>query len=204
MNVKINRAIISCYDKSGLKEFVSELVKLDPGIKIFSSSGTYMELMEVAKENLAEISEYVGFKEMPSGLVKTLHPKIHSGILADLNDESQKKYMEDNDIEAFDLIVANLYPFGKLVKEGKGFEEIRQNIDIGGVSLLEAGSKNFLRVTVVTDPEDYNKLIDTLRNNDGSSDLAIRLALAKKAIAHLAHYLAEINNYFKKLEADKI
>jgi len=203
-SVKINRAIISCYEKQGLKEFVSELVKLNLDIKIFSSSGTYKELESVAKNNLVEISEYVGFKEMPAGLVKTLHPKIHSGILAELDDEEQKKYLEDNEIEVFDLVVVNLYPFEKVVAEGKSPEEARKNIDIGGVSLLEAASKNFLRVAAVSNPEDYMQLIDVLKKNDCSSDLKTRLELAKKAMARVQHYLTEINNYFGKLKAEDL
>jgi phosphoribosylaminoimidazolecarboxamide formyltransferase / IMP cyclohydrolase len=201
-SVKIKRAIISCYDKSGLKEFVSELVKFDSEIKIFSSSGTYRELETVAKGNLAEISEYVGFKEMPSGLVKTLHPKIHSGILAELDDDEQSRYLEDNKIEVFDLVVVNLYPFETAVAEGKSPEEVRKNIDIGGVSLLEAASKNFLRVAVVSSPEDYPRLIESLKKNEGCTDLKTRLELAKKAVAHLQHYISEINKYFGKLKAE--
>ncbi|MBS3133091.1 IMP cyclohydrolase [Candidatus Woesearchaeota archaeon] len=203
-NVRINRAIISCYEKRGLKEFASELVKLNPDIKIFSSSGTYKELEPVARNNLVEISEYVGFREMPAGLVKTLHPKIHSGILAELEDPEQKSYLEDNKIEAFDLVVVNLYQFERAVSEGKCFEDVRKNIDIGGVSLLEAASKNFLRVAVVADPEDYAQLINALKKNNCSSDLKTRLGLAKKAVAHLQHYLSEINNYFGKLKAEEL
>ncbi len=202
--MKINRAIISCHDKSGLKEFVSGLAKLNPAIKIYSSSGTYRELESVAKKSLIEISEYTGASEMPGGLVKTLHPKIHAGILADLNDDAQRKYLEDNGIEAFDLVVVNLYPFEKAVAEGKGFFHARNNIDIGGVSLLEAASKNFLRVTVVSSPEDYGMLLEKLRKNGCSTDIETRLELAKKAMAHLQHYLAEINNYFSSLKVDDL
>ncbi len=202
--IKIKNALISCHDKRGLKEFVSELVKLNPAIKIYSSSGTYRELEAAAKNNLVEISEYTGASEMPGGLVKTLHPKIHAGILADLNDDAQRKYLKDNRIEAFDMVVVNLYPFEKAVAEGKGFSHARNNIDIGGVSLLEASSKNFLRVTVVASPEDYGILLEKLRKNGCSTDIETRLELAKKAIARLQHYLTEINNYFKKLETGDV
>ncbi len=198
--MKISRAIISCHDKTGLKEFVSELVKINPEIKIYSSSGTYRELEGAAKGRLAEISEYTGASEMPGGLVKTLHPKIHAGILADMNDEAQRKYLKDNRIEAFDMVVVSLYPFEKAVKEGKGFMHARNNIDIGGVSLLEAASKNFLRVAAVSSPDDYAMALESIRKNNGSTDIATRLLLAKKAISRLQHYLTEIDNYFKKLE----
>ena len=200
MNVKIKNAIISCYAKAGLKEFVAELLKINPDLKIYSSSGTFKELKAVARENLVEVSEYVGFKEMPSGLVKTLHPKLHSGILADLDDDEHKRYLEENDIEAFDLVVVNLYPFEKVVRDGKDVTEVRKNMDIGGVSLLEAASKNFSRVTVVADVNDYDKLLENLRQNDGSSDLKIRLEFAQKALGQLQQYFSEINNYFGKLK----
>jgi len=192
-NVKIKNAIISCYDKSGLKEFVSELVRINPEIKIYCSSGTFKELLSVAKENIIEVSDYVGLKEMPSGLVKTLNPKLHAGILADLEDEKQRKYLEDNHIETFELVVVNLYPFEK-VASGNSVDEARKNIDIGGVSLLEAASKNFPRVTAVSDVEDYDK-----KKNNGESDSGTRLEFAKKALAHLHHYMSEINKYFQKL-----
>ncbi len=202
--MKINRAIISCHDKTGLKEFVSELVKINPEIKIYSSSGTYRELETIAKDRLVEISAYTGASEMPGGLVKTLHPKIHAGILADLNDNAQRKYLKENGIEAFDMVVVNLYPFEKAVKEGKGFSHAKNNIDIGGVSLLEAASKNFLRVTAVSSPGDYAMALESIRKNNGSTDMSTRLLLAKKAISHLQHYLTEINNYFRNLKEEEL
>lgn len=197
------RALISCYDKSGLRDFVSELIKLNPEIKIFSSNGTFKELKQIAENKLVKISDYTGFREMPSGLVKTLHPKIHSGILADLNDEAQKTYLDENAIEAFDLVVVNLYPFEKAVAEGKDFQEIRNNIDVGGVSLIEAAAKNFLRVAVIADPRDYALIIKRL-NEKGCIDTETRLLLAKKALAHLHNYIGEISSYFSKLEADDV
>ena len=200
-DVKIRNAIISCYDKSGLKEFAAELLRINPELKIYSSSGTCARLREVAKDNVAEISEYVGFAEMPSGLVKTLHPKIHSGILADTENKEHAGYMEKNGIKAFDLVVVNLYPFEKIVKEGKDGEEIRQNIDVGGVSLLEAASKNFLRVAVVCDPDDYGWLLEILRKNHGASDLKARLDLAKKAVSRLQNYFTGIDAHYQKLKA---
>lgn len=203
-DVKICNAIISCYDKSGLKEFVAELLKINPELKVYSSSGTCAKLKGIAKDNVAEISEYVGFAEMPSGLVKTLHPKIHSGILADTENKEHAKYLEENGIKTFDLVVVNLYPFEKVVKEGKDAEEIRQNIDVGGVSLLEAASKNFLRVATVCDPDDYTWLAETLKRNAGSLDLKTRLDLAKKTMSRLCNYFAGIDGHYQKLKADEL
>ena len=201
-DVKIRNAVISCYDKSGLKELVAGLLKINPELRIYSSSGTFAVLKEIAKDNVVEISEYVGFAEMPSGLVKTLHPKIHSGILADPENPEHARYLEENKIKTFDLVVANLYPFEKVVKEGKNAEEIRQNIDVGGVSLLEATSKNFLRVTVVCDPDDYDWLLGILRKNGGCSDLKTRLELAKKAMRRLQNYFSRIEAHFQKLKVE--
>ncbi len=198
----IKNALISCHDKTGLKYFASELVKLNPGVRIYSSGGTFKEIEAVAKDNVVEISSYTGFAEMPSGLVKTLHPKIHAGILADLSDEKQRKYLEENEIVAFDLVVVNLYPFSKAVKEGKGFEDARKNMDVGGVSLLEAAAKNFLRVAVVCDIKDYEPLLEMLRK--GELDKGTKLELAKKAIAVLDSYIAGINEYFKGLKEEDI
>ena len=204
MNVKINNAIISCYDKTNLEEFANQLVKTNPEIKIYSSSGTFKLLQQTTKNNLIEISEYTGFKEMPTGLVKTLHPKIHSGILADLNNPAQKKYLQENNIQTFDLVAVNLYPFEKTVEEKKSFEETRQTIDIGGVSLLESASKNFLRVATISDPNDYSKFINLLNKNNASSNPETRLNLAKKAFQHLNQYINAINKYFSKLSPKEI
>jgi len=194
MKVKINTALISCYDKTGLADFVGELVRLNPKIKIYSSSGTFKELAAVASNNLKEVSEYVGFKEMPDGLVKTLHPKIHSGILADLSNEEQKKYIDKNGIDVFDLVVVNLYPF-----KGGGFSEAKKNMDIGGVSLLESGVKNFSRIVVVSSKDEYDKILKQLRENF-ETEMALRLELAKKAISYLRGYMGDIDDYFQKLE----
>ncbi|MBI2664528.1 IMP cyclohydrolase [Candidatus Woesearchaeota archaeon] len=190
---KMKAALISCYDKTGLKDFAAELIKKNPDIKIFSSSGTYAELKDAAAGSIHEVSEYIGFKEMPSGLVKTLHPKIHSGILADLNNHEHKRYLEENNIEAFDLVVVNLYPF----RAAENFQEAKENIDIGGVSLLEAGAKNFTRVAVVHDREDYPRVLN-------GTNLAVRFELAKKAIKYLHQYFGRINAYFEQLRIEDV
>jgi phosphoribosylaminoimidazolecarboxamide formyltransferase / IMP cyclohydrolase len=193
-NVKIETAIISVHDKSGIKYFVSELLKLNPKIKIISSGGTYNELSQVCKENLVQVSEVTGFPEMPSGLVKTLHPRIHGGILGN---DPESAFMREHSIGRVDLVVVNLYPFRQAKKEG--FEKARTNIDIGGVSLIEAASKNFLRVAVVSDPVDYEKFLETLRNNNCETDLAARLSLAKRGFRNIAFYISDISKYFDEI-----
>ena len=196
---KINNVLISCHDKIGLKYFAAELAKINPNIRIYCSSGTFNELKKaVASANLIEISDYTGVKEMPAGLVKTLHPKIHSGILADLNDKEQLKYLEDNKAVAFDLVVVNLYPFASAADSG-GIEKARTNIDIGGVSLIEAAAKNFLRVAAVVSPVDYEKLLEILRKNAGSCDIQTRVELAKTAMDYLSAYIGNISSYYENL-----
>lgn len=197
--VTINNALISCHDKTGLKYFAAELVKISPGIRIYCSSGTFKELGKtVPAANLIELSEYTGIREMPSGLVKTLHPKIHSGILADLSDKEQLKYLEGNKAVAFDLVAVNLYPFAAAADAGK-IEKARANVDIGGVSLIESAAKNFLRVAVVVSPVDYEKLLEELRKNGGSSSIETRLLLAKTAMDYLGAYISNISNYYDRL-----
>ena len=202
MSFKISNAIISCYDKTGLADFAGEIVELNPEAKIFSSSGTFRFLAEHVKTGLVEISDYTGFKEMPSGLVKTLHPKIHSGILADAEDESQRAYLEKNCIEMFDLVVVNLYPFKKVVEEKGDFETARRNIDIGGVSLLESASKNFVRVAPICSNEDYDWVVKEIK--EGRFNERSRLRLAKKAFSYLSDYFVSVSDYFSKLDAGDI
>ena len=136
---------------------------------------------------------------MPSGLVKTLHPKIHAGILADLKDDQQRTYLEENKAVAFDLVVVNLYPFSGAAAEG-GIEKARTNIDIGGVSLIEAAAKNFLRVAVVVSPVDYEKLLEMLRK-DEAVNIEIRLQFAKIALNYLSAYIGSIDDYYEKLSS---
>ncbi len=203
-SVKISNVLISCHDKTGLKYFAAELVKINPNVKIYCSSGTFNELEKaVATANLLEISEYTGTKEMPAGLVKTLHPKIHAGILADLDDERQRKYLEENKAVAFDLVVVNLYPFA-LAADEKSIEKARTNIDIGGVSLVEAAAKNFLRVAVAVSPVDYEKLLDEMKNNSGCCGIDARLRLAKTAVNYLSAYLENISRYYDRLSATAV
>ena len=204
MGYKINNVLASCYDKTGLKYFASELVKLNPDVKFYCSSGTFNELKKaVAAANLNEISKYTSTEEMPTGLVKTLHPKIHSGILADLNDKEQLKYLEDNKAVAFDLVVVNLYPFADAASAGS-IEKARTNIDIGGVSLIEAAAKNFLRVAVVVSPVDYEKLLEILRKNNGSCDMQTLIELAKTAMGYLSAYIGNISDYYDRLTATSV
>lgn len=198
-NMKIRNVLISCYDKTGLRYFAAELAKINPDVRIYCSSGTFNELKKaIAAANLLEISEYTGTKEMPAGLVKTLHPKIHAGILADLDDEQQRSYLEENKAVAFDLVVVNLYPFSAAADEG-GLERARMNIDVGGVSLVEAAAKNFLRVAVIVSPVDYEKVLEEMKGNSGCCGIDTRLRLAKAAMGYLSAYIGNISDYYDRL-----
>lgn len=190
--IKVETAIISVYDKSGICDFADRLAKINPSIRIISSGGTFKELHKSIQDRLIDVSEYTGFAEMPGGLVKTLHPKIHGGILGN---EEQEEYMSEHGIRKIDLVSVNLYPFKSASQKGS-FENARTNIDIGGVSLIEAACKNFLRVAVVSDPSDYEILLDELRKFNGCSRLSTRFALAKKAITRLSAYLSDISQYY--------
>ncbi|MEO2082883.1 MAG: bifunctional phosphoribosylaminoimidazolecarboxamide formyltransferase/IMP cyclohydrolase, partial [Desulfurobacteriaceae bacterium] len=150
------RALISVSNKEGIVEFARELSSL--GVEIISTGGT----AKLLRENgipVKEISELTGFPEIMEGRVKTLHPKVHGGILSKRDNLQHKKEMEELGIEPIDLLVVNLYPFKETVKRGADLEEIVENIDIGGPTMVRAAAKNYKFVAVVTDPEDYEKII---------------------------------------------
>jgi phosphoribosylaminoimidazolecarboxamide formyltransferase/IMP cyclohydrolase len=188
------RALLSVSDKRGLASFAAKLVELN--VELIATGGTY-RLLRSLDIPAIEISQYTQFPEIFDGRVKTLHPKVHGGILArpGLDDE----VMQEHDIPAIDLVVVNLYPFQQTVtKEGATPEEIIENIDIGGPTMLRAAAKNFARVTVLVDPEDYDPLIDEISNNKKTS-LATRQRLAQKAFTHTAVYDTAISQYFSSL-----
>ena len=147
-------ALISLSDKTNLETIVSYLIKKN--VKIISTGGTFKAIKKITNEVL-EVSEFTGFEEMMDGRVKTLHPKIHAGILArrDQDMEALKK----KDFEAIDLVIVNLYPFQETIKDGCSFEEAIEKIDIGGPTMIRAAAKNFNDVVVLSDPNDYEKVI---------------------------------------------
>ncbi|MBN2259434.1 MAG: bifunctional phosphoribosylaminoimidazolecarboxamide formyltransferase/IMP cyclohydrolase [Clostridiales bacterium] len=188
------RALISVSDKRGIVEFSQELEKLQ--VEIFSTGGTY----DILKENgirVEKVSDLTGFEEIMEGRVKTLHPKIHGGILADRDIESHLHDMEMNDIRAIDLVVVNLYPFKEIIKKDILLDEAIENIDIGGPTMLRAAAKNYKHVNVVVEPEDYNKIIAEIRKN-GNTSLDFRRKLSIKAFEHTANYDSVISNYLRK------
>ena len=183
--VKIRTALVSVSNKTGLVEFCRSLVE-EFEIKIISTGGTLKTLKE-AKVNAIEISEFTDFPEIMDGRVKTLHPKVHGGILARRNKD--QKVMEENNISPIDLVVVNLYPFVETIsKENVTLEEAIEKIDIGGPSMVRSAAKNNKYVGVVVDPEDYPLVIKEMKSSKGSLSQQTRSSLATNAFTHTANY----------------
>jgi phosphoribosylaminoimidazolecarboxamide formyltransferase/IMP cyclohydrolase len=195
--IKIRRALLSVSDKTNLTDLALVLSGL--GVEIISTGGTRAELKKAGVKSVS-ISSFTGFPEILGGRVKTLHPKVFGGILAKRDDEQQKKEVTEQDIKYIDLVVVNLYPFGRVIsqKEVKEDEAI-ENIDIGGPSMLRAAAKNHQSVAVVVNPQKYGEIIQELEAHDGSLSLDTRLSLAKETFRHTAYYDSLIANYFKRL-----
>jgi phosphoribosylaminoimidazolecarboxamide formyltransferase/IMP cyclohydrolase len=194
---KVKRALVSVSDKSGIVELARALAAL--GIELISTGGTARLLR---KEGLAvtEVSAYTGFAEMLDGRVKTLHPKIHAGLLARRDDPAHVAAMRAAGIELIDLLVVNLYPFQATVADPDcRFEDAIENIDIGGPAMLRSAAKNHAAVAVVVDPADYSRVLEEIKQQGAVSD-ATRFALAKKAFAHTAAYDGAIANYISSLK----
>jgi phosphoribosylaminoimidazolecarboxamide formyltransferase / IMP cyclohydrolase len=199
MEFTIKQALISVSDKSGLAEFARALA--DRGVRILSTGGTARLLRESGVAAL-EVGEYTGFPELLDGRVKTLHPKIHGGILARREEPAHMAAIDHSGIPPIDLVVVNLYPFAQTVARPEcTLEEAIENIDIGGPTMVRAAAKNYRGVAIVTDPGDYSLVMDELEVRGGSLSLETRFALAKKAFAHTAGYDAAIGNYLTSLDA---
>lgn len=190
-NWRVQRALISVSDKSGLEEFATQLHQA--GVHILSTGGTAAQL-SAAGIPVTDVSEHTQFPEIMGGRVKTLHPKVHGGILgrADIDQD----VMQEHGIDAIDLVVVNLYPFAQTIaKPDCTLDLAIENIDIGGPAMIRAAAKNHNRVSVVVDPSDYSALIDELKNNDGCVNADMRFELARKAFSHTAEYDGMIANY---------
>lgn len=195
----IQRVLLSVSDKDGLVEFSQELTKM--GIDLISTGGTFKALKD-ADIPVTEVSDVTGFPEMMDGRVKTLHPKIHGGLLALRNDEHHVQSMQDHDITPIDMIVVNLYPFMETVKSGADFATCIENIDIGGPAMIRSAAKNHEHVAVVTDIRNYNMIIEELKENDGALTHATRLHLAENAFSRTAAYDTAISAWFAEQSGD--
>ena len=193
MLVKIRRAVISVTDKTGVAVFAGELGKM--GVDVISTGGTAKAIRD-AGVSVRDVSELTGFPEMMDGRVKTLHPRVHGGILAIRDNAAHVRQMEENGIVPIDMVVVNLYAFENTVaRPGVTIEEAIENIDIGGPAMLRSSAKNFRYVTVVVDPADYGKVLDEMRANGGSTTLATRFGLAKKVFEVTCRYDKAISDY---------
>ena len=199
--VQIRNVLMSVSDKTGLDEFVPALVKACPGVRIYSTGGTYAKIKELlgdaASESLVAVSDYTGQPEMQGGLVKTLDFKIYLGILSETYNDAHQADLKRLSASPIDMVVVNLYPFRETVaKEGVTPEMARTNIDIGGPCMIRASAKNYLRVASVTDPLDYANIVNELAAHGGTLGFDTRFKLMKKAFAHTAEYDTAIANFF--------
>ena len=192
---KIKTALISVSNKSYLRPLLNSLKKNN--IKIISSGGTYKEIKKLKFECL-EVSEFTNSPEILEGRVKTLHPKIHAGILNKRNNKIHIKDLKNNNFENIDLVIVNFYPFEKTLNSSKNHEKIIENIDVGGPTMVRSAAKNYQDVTVITSSDQYDELIDELNRNKGSTSLEFREKLARVAFTETAYYDSVISDYFNK------
>ncbi len=193
---KIKNALISVSDKGNLKSLLTILKRHN--IKILSSGGTYKKIKKLRFKAI-EISNFTKSPEILDGRVKTLHPKIHGGIL---NKRGNKKHLKDikqNNIENIDLVIVNFYPFEKVIKNKLNHQNIIENIDIGGPTMVRAAAKNYNDVTVITSLNQYDELINELKKNDGSTSLEFRKKMSQEAFSETAYYDSLIADYFNKI-----
>ena len=197
---KITRALISVSDKTGMVDLATKLAGY--GVEILSTGGSAEKLRQ-AGIRVIEVGDYTGFPEMMDGRVKTLHPKIHGGLLQRLDLREHQEAAQKHDIPPIDVIVVNLYPFRATVAKGADFETCIENIDIGGPAMIRAAAKNHDFVTVVTDPAQYDDVLAELKQNAGATTLAFRKKLAAAAYAHTASYDSAVSGWFAKQLGDE-
>ena len=190
---RVTRALLSVSDKTGLIDFAKALA--GQGIELVSTGGT-AKALAAAGLKVSDVSDLTGFPEMMDGRVKTLHPKVHGGLLAIRDNAEHTKAMKDHGIAPIDLLVVNLYPFEATVDKGAGYEDCIENIDIGGPAMIRAAAKNHDDVAVVVEASDYQAVLDELAANNGATTLSLRKRLAAKAYARTAAYDAAISNWF--------
>nr|MBP7323301.1 IMP cyclohydrolase [Deltaproteobacteria bacterium] len=196
-NIKIQRALVSVSDKTGVLELGQSLQ--DRGVEILSTGGTAQSLRN-AGISVVDVSAYTGFPEIMDGRVKTLHPKVHGALLGIREKDSHVRQMSEHGIKPIDLVVVNLYPFENTVaRQDCTLEDAIENIDIGGPTMLRSAAKNYTYVAVVTDPKDYQKIIKEMDSLDNALSLETRFYLAKKVFQLTAHYDTAITEYLKKV-----
>jgi phosphoribosylaminoimidazolecarboxamide formyltransferase/IMP cyclohydrolase len=195
----IKRALISVSDKSGLEDLVKALDAIEA--EIVSSGGTAKKIKELGYLKLTEVSDYTGHPESPDGLLKTLHPRVHGGLLLSRDIPKHREYMDRHGIKPFEMVVVNLYPFETTIAKGAKLLEAAENIDIGGPTMIRSAAKAALlygKVTVVTDPKQYPKIIESLKENKGEIPKEVVRELAEAAFRRTAAYDSAITSYLEK------
>src|SRR5215211_143776 len=189
----IRRALISVSDKTGIADFARELTRFE--VEIISTGGTAKALRD-AGLNVRDISEITGFPEMMDGRVKTLHPRVHGGLLAIRDNEEHVAAMQQHEIEPIDMVVVNLYPFAETIRrQGVTREEAIEQIDIGGPAMIRSAAKNARDVAVVTSPAQYEYVVNELNQHNGALSIKTRNCLAQKAFEHTAQYDITVSSY---------
>jgi phosphoribosylaminoimidazolecarboxamide formyltransferase/IMP cyclohydrolase len=201
--IPVQNVLVSVFDKSGLEDFIPGLVRANPDVGFMSTGGTYKKLKEIlgdaAAAHLREVAEYTEFPEMEGGLVKTLHPKIHAGLLGERGNPEHQRYLEETLSGGvyIDMVVVNLYPFDKVTSAiDVTFEKARGNIDIGGPTMIRAGAKNFPSCAVVSNPGSYGRLLEHMNENCGCTTFEERFKLAAEVFATMSGYEKSISTYF--------
>ena len=196
---KIKKALISVSDKKNLKNLLKILSKYK--IELISSGGTYKEIKKL-KFKCLEVSEYTSSPEILGGRVKTLHPKIHAGILSKRNNKSHCRDLKNNNFLEIDLVIVNFYPFEKTLAKTNNHSKIIENIDVGGPAMVRSAAKNYNDVTVITSSNQYGELINEIEKNKGSTSIKFREKMSSEAFSETAYYDAVISNYFNKIKND--
>lgn len=207
--VKIERVLVSVYDKSGLNSIIPALVEINPKIKFYSTGGTYTRLKSFLgarfTANLIKVADYTGQPEMQGGLVKTLDFKIYLGLLSETYNQAHQGDLIRTKAVELDMVIANLYPFIEVISRPTATAEMaRGNIDIGGPTMIRAAAKNFLRVAPLTDPADYTPVISELKDSGGFLTLKTRFTLARKAFELTAGYDRAIGAYLAEQDYQQL
>ena len=198
---KIKKALISVSDKKNLKNLLKILSKYK--IELISSGGTYKKIKKL-KFKCLEVSEYTSSPEILGGRVKTLHPKIHAGILSKRNNKSHCRDLKNNNFLEIDLVIVNFYPFEKTLAKTNNHSKIIENIDVGGPTMVRAAAKNYNDVTVITSSNQYGELINEIDKYKGSTSLQFRERMSSDAFSETAYYDAVISNYFNKIRNNNL
>ena len=207
--VKVQNILVSVSDKSGLEQFIPELVEMNPEIQIFSTGGTFGRISEILGDSdggrLMQVSDFTGQPETQGGLVKTLDFKIYLGLLTETYNDAHQDDLKRTGSVPIDMVVVNLYPFKETIaKPDVTVEQARGNIDIGGPCMIRASAKNYIRVASVVDPSDYGQILTVLKANQGSTNLDLRFQLARKAFDHTAAYDRTIADFLVSKDIDDV